>query len=45
MSTLNTPFSICKEKLAEIIPNQQLSDLIFSKELKDELETTMVNEP
>ena len=44
MTTHNIPFSKYKEKSALIIPNLQLPDF-FSKSLKGELETAMVNEP
>ena len=43
MSTHNIPFSICKRKSAEIISNLQLLD--FYKQLKNEFETAMANEP
>ena len=43
MSTHNIPFLIYIKKSASIIPNMQL--LVFSKGLKDEFETTVVNEP
>ena len=44
MNTRNTPFSIEKEKNQSNIPNLQLWDF-FSKGLKSEFETGVVNEP
>ena len=43
MRTHNIPFSICKGKIPKIIPSLQLWD--FSKGLKIEFETAVVNEP